>query len=353
VPARLLAVRRATALAGVLTAALAIPGTSTANDSAAELAAGGLVLVKTDAIVMQREDLTLSPSEVRVRYEMRNDTGHPVTLRVAFPMPEVPRMTPDGMETSGGAHNIAIKPPTDPNFMDFRLWANQQELTPEVEIRSEMPDGRDISAALREIGGLRLMLQPGVFTEGADKPLDAEAIRKLRALSAIEMQPGSGWYLPWTTKVTFHWILTFAPGVTIVEHSYRPVLGWGLFVFRETGRIGSSSYDDPVSAYCIDKQTERTLHDLLRSSKRADGALISHTLGYILRTARNWHGPIGTFHLTLTGGSVADSLRNYGVSHLISMCSDLAVQKTGPQRFEATVRNYVPEQDIRALFVTD
>ena len=36
-----------------------------ANDSAAELAAGGLVLVKSDAITMQREDLTLSPSEVR------------------------------------------------------------------------------------------------------------------------------------------------------------------------------------------------------------------------------------------------------------------------------------------------
>ena len=43
--------------------------------------------MKTDAITLQREDIVLSSSEVRVRYEMRNDTGQPVTLRVAFSMP--------------------------------------------------------------------------------------------------------------------------------------------------------------------------------------------------------------------------------------------------------------------------
>ena len=59
-------------LSGVLIAAMAAlpraPGK--ANDSAAELAAGGLVLVKTDAISIQREDLTVSPTGVRVRYEI-------------------------------------------------------------------------------------------------------------------------------------------------------------------------------------------------------------------------------------------------------------------------------------------
>ena len=65
-------------LAFALSLAAAVP--AAANDSSSELAAGGIVLVKTDAITMQREDLTLSPSEVKVRYEMRNDTGQPVTL---------------------------------------------------------------------------------------------------------------------------------------------------------------------------------------------------------------------------------------------------------------------------------
>ena len=139
-----------------LAAALLLANPAAANDSAAELAAGGLELVKTDAITMQREDLALSPSEVRVRYEMRNDTGQPVTLRVAFPMPEVPRMTPGGMTTGpddgNGPHNIALRPPTDPNFLGFRVRSNGEEIKPEVEIRATLPDGRDIAAELREIG---------------------------------------------------------------------------------------------------------------------------------------------------------------------------------------------------------
>src|SRR5579871_4486292 len=77
----------------VLVAALAGARPAVANDSSSELAAGGIVLTKTDAIAMQREDLSLSPAEVRVRYEMRNDTGRPVTLRVAFPLPDVPKDT--------------------------------------------------------------------------------------------------------------------------------------------------------------------------------------------------------------------------------------------------------------------
>ena len=132
-------------------AALLLSGPANANDSMAELGAGGLVLVATGAIAMQREDLALSPAEARVRYEMRNDTGRPVTVRVAFPMPEVPRMTPGGMTTGpddgAGPYNIALRPPTDPNFLRFRVWSNGQELEPELEIRALLPDGRDIAGA--------------------------------------------------------------------------------------------------------------------------------------------------------------------------------------------------------------
>src|SRR5262249_21915695 len=152
-------------LAGLtLAITFATANSSAANDSAAELAAGGLVLVKTDAITLEREDLTLSPSEVRVRYEMRNDTGRPVTLRVAFPMPEVPSNSPDGLTVGGGNYNnIAMKTPTEPNFMNFRVRVDARELKPEVEVRAELPGGRDIASALREIGGWPLVLQPGLF----------------------------------------------------------------------------------------------------------------------------------------------------------------------------------------------
>nr|WP_294505163.1 DUF4424 family protein [uncultured Rhodopila sp.] len=76
-----------------------------ANDSASELAAGSLVMVKTDVIAMQWEELTLSPGWIQVRYEMRHDGTAPVILRVAFPVPEVPIDTPVGMAIIGADGN--------------------------------------------------------------------------------------------------------------------------------------------------------------------------------------------------------------------------------------------------------
>ena len=54
-----------------------------ANDSTAELGAGGLVYVTTDVVEMRSEDLFISMEEVRVRYEFVNTSDHDVTTLVA------------------------------------------------------------------------------------------------------------------------------------------------------------------------------------------------------------------------------------------------------------------------------
>lgn len=63
-------------------------GLAYANDSAAELGAGGIRLVRSEGIVMQSEALTISEDEVHVRYLFRNETKNAITTRVAFPVPE-------------------------------------------------------------------------------------------------------------------------------------------------------------------------------------------------------------------------------------------------------------------------
>jgi hypothetical protein len=70
-------------------------------------------------------------------------------------------------------------------------------------------------------------------------------------------------------------------------------------------------------------------------------------LRYILQTARSWHGPIGTFHLTIQGETKTDSLK----ATFISLCTDLPLSRTAPQRFETTVQNYIPNADLRILFI--
>jgi hypothetical protein len=61
---------------------------------------------------------------------------------------------------------------------------------------------------------------------------------------------------------------------------------------------------------------------------------------YILKTANNWNGPIGRFHLTL------DKLKPENV---LSLCWDGELKKTGPTTFESTLTNFAPTRDIHML----
>lgn len=70
------------ALAGLVPA-----GVARANDSAAGLDGGQLVLKQADHIRMESEALLLSMKEVRVRYEFRNTGPSDVETIVAFPLP--------------------------------------------------------------------------------------------------------------------------------------------------------------------------------------------------------------------------------------------------------------------------
>lgn len=64
--------------------------TALANDSVATLDAGGIVLGKSDDIVMEKEDLLISEDKIRVSYVFRNTSKKPIETRIAFPVPEFP-----------------------------------------------------------------------------------------------------------------------------------------------------------------------------------------------------------------------------------------------------------------------
>ena len=346
--------------------ALTLLGQAMANDSGSELAAGGIVLVKNDVIAMQREDLTLSPSEVRVRYEMRNDSGKPVILRVAFPMPEVPAWSPGGFHTATSPRGIMLAKPAEvggSNFIGFRIWADGREITPEVEIRATLPDGRDIAAAVQEIGGVALVMRSGLFALPDDPKLDTATRQRLRELGAIEELDDRAYLLLWTTRITFHWMQTFVPGVTIVEHSYRPILGFGYVGFaRDGGALFAGPDSDAASVFCIDangQQTLRSLGDRARAKRLAKGEpefseLLGFTLGYVLQTAKNWRGSIRTFHLTVKGDPIpAAHWTDGGPTIAMYFCSPVPLTRPAPLRLEGEARDFVPTSDLRILFVQE
>src|SRR5215467_8442059 len=121
----------------------AASGAALANDSSAELAAGGLIFVRNDNIEMRSEDLTISVKEVQVRYRFFNKSDKAVTVLVAFPMPEI--------KVDGPDDNISL-PTDDPvNLLAFATAVNGRPVTTKVEQRV-LAVGLDRTQALRDLG---------------------------------------------------------------------------------------------------------------------------------------------------------------------------------------------------------
>jgi hypothetical protein len=192
-----------------------------ANDSTAELGAGGLVYVNTEEIEMRSEDLFISMDEVRVRYEFANVSDHDVSTLVAFPMPDI----------KGSIDFLQAVPIEDPvNFLGFKTLVDGQAVEANVQQRASAL-GIDQTALLIELG-LPLAPQLKATREALDR-LPAEEQDRLVGLGLAgieEYDAGQGWekhLAPlWQLSTAFYWQQSFPAGKTVtVEHSYKPSVG--------------------------------------------------------------------------------------------------------------------------------
>lgn len=95
-----------------------------ANDSFAAIGAGGIVLQKTDGVVMESEALYLSLQQVRVRYVFLNSGPKDLTTLVAFPVPDIEIYGPDDV-------NTRFLTEADP--MQFRVAVDGQAVKAQLE----------------------------------------------------------------------------------------------------------------------------------------------------------------------------------------------------------------------------
>jgi hypothetical protein len=137
-------VRYLTALRVVAAAACldAMVSPSSANDSSAELAVGGLTFTKNADISIESEDLTIALDAITVRYRFLNQSAKPVTLTVAFPLPDI---------DLADAANVAF-PAGDPlNFVGFSTKIDGKPIS-FVTSQQAVLDSRDVTAKLNEMG---------------------------------------------------------------------------------------------------------------------------------------------------------------------------------------------------------
>ena len=313
--------------------------TAHANDSTAELGAGGLILSRSDAIVMAKEDLFISEEQVRVDYVFRNTTEEDVETLVAFPMPDI-EASPYG--------NVSIPDDTSDNFLGFQVKVDGQPVQPRLEQRA-IAVGIDVTDDLRSNG---VALFPyGDEAQQALSALAEDVVADWRDRGIIvidEYDDGSGWKrVPsafWTLRSTYWWPMVFPAGTEIrVSHSYTPSVGAtvGLSFFYD-GKFQGDAYQDHKSRYCMDEGFEAAI---LKSSRGApDGfpPLFETWISYILKTGGNWGGgTIGDFTLTIDKGDP---------KNLVSFCGS-GVKKIGPTTFQMKATDFYPEKNLDVLIL--
>ncbi|MEJ8573783.1 DUF4424 domain-containing protein [Microbaculum marinum] len=305
-----------------------ITGSAVANDSSAVLGAGSITLVPNFDIVIDREDLYLSPDEVGVRYVIRNTTEEPIRLLVAFPLPDI-----DMQEL----FEVPIDLPSadSDNFVNFEVAVNGTPVEPSVERRA-YSQGIDRTELL---AGHGIPLNP--YSDEAYEilgSLDAETRAEFERLGiGHAFEPHDPLMPFWTLTTVFYWEQEFAPlSETIVEHRYRPVVGTSFF---GTYILDQEDIEGRLEEYCIDDSTQAGIRK--RLAETGADYLLEHRLDYILTTARNWQGPIGTFRMIVDKKDPA---------WLVSLCLD-GLKKTGPTQFEYEATDYVPQKDLSILFL--
>ncbi|MCL6706158.1 DUF4424 domain-containing protein [Pseudomonas sp. R2.Fl] len=325
-------------LAFAMTAAIA--GPALANDTMAELKAGGLVYVRTSDVTMAEEDLHISPTKVSVDYVFRNEGDKDVESVVAFPMPDI-RGGPD--------MNIAVPDFDADNFLGFSVTQDGKPIEPELQQRALSAAGVDLTEEL-VAKGVPLLPFSEATTAALEKlPPDVLSDWQTRGLVMEDVfDAGSGWEnhpMPvWTLRSVYHWKTVFPAGKDVrVHHEYTPGVGGTVAIsFLLDGEPNDYNFEDYRTRFCMDDAFVRLATKLDKASREQTGPYFTEQwISYVLTTGANWAGAIGKFRLTVDKGAE---------KNFVSFCGE-GVKKTGPTTFEMTATDFYPQKDLDILLL--
>jgi hypothetical protein len=298
-----------------------------ANGVMSEEPAGGIVFRKTDTIAIASEELFLSMDQVRVSYVYQSKAPAAQNVTISFPMPEVEI---DDSPLGGFLFDPRQKGDLR-NYMQFAVTVDGKPVTPRLREVARLY-GKDVTARLKAAGIPLIFLDKGQEAmRRAPKQLRDALIKEELFERSADLAPSA--YSPrWKYQVVYQWEQSFPPGPTRVDIRYRPITGDG----QDFGDFYSGS--EATQRNCVDEAFRNALN-----RRRAAGRLGDRlTLGYVLKTAQYWSGPIGRFRLVVDKGRP---------ENLVAFCPADA-RKISDTQFEWTTTNFTPERDIEVVFFT-
>ncbi len=323
---------------GLLAVSLLAAVPASANDTTAQLGAGGLILGRNDLIAMESEDLFISADKVTVDYVFRNNSDKDVETLVAFPMPDI--------EGSPYA-NVDIPVDASDNFLGFSVSIDGQEVKPQLQ-HSVYAVGIDIGKELDANGVPYFPFGDATLKALETLSPEVAADWQERGLITInEYDEGSGMKSVreplWQLRSAYWWKARFPAGKPVkVAHSYTPSVGGTAGVSFYMDSKFQGRYDDYKRRYCLDDGFERAVTKAAKAAADGYPPYSETWLSYVLTSGGNWAlGTIGKFRLTIDKGDPAS---------IVSFCGT-GVKKTGPTTFEMTAQDFNPERDIDILIL--
>jgi hypothetical protein len=343
-----------TVLCALLFAGMAIfaAAPALADDSAASIAAGGLVPRRETRIVMAKEVLRISPDKIVVDYDFRNDTDQDVTTEVAFPVPPY----------TYGPESPDI---TDASFSDFKLLIDGKTVAFQTEAKATL-DAKDVTAILTadkiDIASFGHIRQPDPGSGQMQTPdvsrLPQAEQKRLTTIGLFDAE--DGWGL-WTVHLQYHWTQTFPAHSTVhIQHQYTPVEGSELMPIdtlkyvsehkQPGGDADTVQYElqdiQRLESLCPDPSFLSGLIKQMVASQPDSGELAQpHWVDFILTSANTWRQPIEDFTLIVERGK-PELEKDQNV---VSLCTpqNVPVTKLDANTFQLHLTNFVPKDELR------
>jgi hypothetical protein len=339
----------------VLLSVLGLSLPALADDSAASIGAGGLVVLKNEKrIAMAKEVLSIGLHKVKVDYEFRNDTADNVTTMVAFPIPAY----------AWGEDMMAS--PEQAGFDDFKLTIEGKPTTFTIEALAKVK-GKDVTALLKADG-----IDVGSFGHFDFK---ADAMADFKKLTAAQKdvlvkagivqtnlgEAGTGtkdnpviYYPQWSVEKKYYWTQTFPAHATVhISHEYTPVVGANLIEKKDFVAVGPNATAADLKGYgkendilpelrsvCLSEPLRKQLADAPALPNNGDYHSINY-VDFILTTANTWKQPIGDFTL------LVERSTDKADPQMISFCWPGPVTKVSANEFKATATNLIPKSELR------
>ena len=315
------------------------PPQALANDTSAELSIGGLAFTHNADVSMESEELTITPESVTVQYRFVNQSASPVTLTVAFPLPDIDLSDPDA--------NVVI-PGNDPlNFVGFSTKVNGAPVKFDIRQRAMLGD-KDVTEAVRGAGIplLPLGAQTNRIKEMPAPDRERLVDQGLLVPAGIDDSGAQRFDPGWTVKTSIVRQQTFPPGQPVtVEHRYRTSVGVSFdTVLRKAVReqqAMAAEFKRYRDEYCV---TDFFLRGIDRRAGAHDenvARLQERRISYVLKTGANWAGPIKNFRLVVDKGKA---------DRLVSFCGD-NVKRLTPTTFEMSAKDFTPQRDLKILLI--